>query len=325
MKRKRKLKKKVKKTILFLILSSFIIFAFWFKNKDNEKTIENKPNDNIEENIPPKEDETVPITPVEKTYLNKISNEQQLTEEQIKLLTNFYDDYYKSMKELKEYDLTKYFSNPNSENALIMQTALSVLIENRKSKPNDLSLTNVKYDLDIKNVSNEDGIIKIRLLENTYMNFKFMSEIESKIYNIENNFTIKKVDNEYKIVEHNKVQDLYVMITDVYNGGGKTELDKIKQNYISIINKNVEQNKKDYDDFINGRVSYKTCDHEYDRDAALNYALSWVNKRNSDWHTFNSNCQNFVSHLYFEIALPLLFLLVCLLHYLVCLELGRPK
>ena len=41
--------------------------------------------------------------------------------------------------------------------------------------------------------------MKISILENTYMRFAFMSDIESKIYNIENEFTIKKTNDEYMV------------------------------------------------------------------------------------------------------------------------------
>ena len=299
--KKRRLKKSVSRVLLFLIISSFILFVFLVFDKDDitQPTDGKTPQGNIPlEPVEP--GETQQPKPENTSYLNKITNKDSLNDEQLKLITDFFDEYYKSLKELKEYDLTKFFVDVDSEDALIIQTALSVLIENRKLKPNDLRLNSVKYDLNINGVNTNNGEVKISILENTYMRFAFMSDIESKIYNIENEFTIKKIDDEYKILKYEKVQDLYVMITDVYNGGGKQELDKIKQNYISIISKKVESNKKDYQDFLNGNIETKECDHKYDRQKALNYALSWVNKRNSNWTTFDSNCQNYASQVLYN-------------------------
>lgn len=311
--RKRRIKKVVKKVFLMFIFFCFTLFLIWFFNKDEKpkegllndfqqvQSSNNNKNDEQSNNTPTMEPEK-PTELLDVTFLNKVNNKDLLTEEQLKLIIDFLDVYYGSLKELKEYDLTKFFKNSNSEDALIMQTALSVLIENRKSKTNDLTLDSVKYDITIEDVEKSDNKITITLIEDSYMRFAFMSDIESKVYNIENIFTIQKVNGKYKIVNYEKVQDFYVMITDRYNNGGKEELNQIKKDYIKLINNNAKQDEIDYENFLDGKdYNPKTCDNSYDRRSALNYALKWVNKRNiSEWTTFESNCQNFASQVIYN-------------------------
>ena len=201
--------------------------------------------------------------------------------------------------------MTCLFKDSSSEQALINQTAVSLLIETRKLKPNDLSLDKAKYDLDFIEVNTNGNAVNVTVLENNYLNFNFMKEIESKIYNIENEFTLEKVDGKYKITKYNKVQDFFVMITDLYSGGGKTKLDQIKQDYLDLINEKLKKDRKDYNDFLNGTgINRKTCDHEYNREEALKQTV-WVNKRDPEWMEFDSNCQNFASQVLYSGGIPM--------------------
>lgn len=294
---KKKTKKNIFKIVLFLIVASLLIFCFWFFKgrkldvppSENPST-ENPPNPSGEEE-PSKEPD-----PEGTSYLNHITYTKEIDKEIEKTIIEYMDVYYKAMKELKEYDMTYLFSNPTGDQAYINQTAVSLLVEIRKLKPTDLTLSNVKYDLNITKAKQEGDSITVTVLENNYLHFNFMKDIESKVYNIENEFTLKKVDGKYKIVKYDKVQDFFVMVTDKYSSGGKAKLDDIKNNYLAIIKKNVETEKTNYQNFLAGTgITRKTCDHPYNRDKALEYALKWVNKRNPDWIKFDSNCQNYAS------------------------------
>ena len=59
------------------------------------------------------------------------------------------------------------------------------------------------------------------------------------------------------------------------------------------------------EDFLNNKVVGKTCDHEYNRDKALEYAKKWVNKRDSEWTTFDANCQNYASIVLYTGGIPM--------------------
>lgn len=298
------MKKNMKfKVMLFIILTIIVVCLFFFFNKKEEV---NNPESNID-NPSEEQNNEVENKPDEvgTNYLNDIKYTVKVDKEIEDVIVEFLNVYYNSIKELKENDMTYLFKDSTSEQALINQTAVSLLIETRKLKPNDLSLDKAKYDLDFIEVNTNGNSVNVTVLENNYLNFNFMKEIESKIYNIENEFTLEKVDGKYKITKYNKVQDFFVMITDLYSGGGKTKLDQIKQDYLDLINEKLKKDRKDYNDFLNGTgINRKTCDHEYNREEALKQTV-WVNKRDPEWMEFDSNCQNFASQVLYSGGIPM--------------------
>ena len=170
--KKRRLKKSIKLFFIFILVISFLLFSYLFFIKDNsEKPVDSQtpsdnPNNGESTDNPFIENPTTEIT-----YLNKVTYTKDLDDEKLKVIVDFLDTYYKSIKELKEYDMTKYFVSSTSEDALINQTALSLLIDIRKLKPNDLRMTSAKYDIDIINVVANDDEVDIELLENSYVRF----------------------------------------------------------------------------------------------------------------------------------------------------------
>ncbi len=298
------MKKNMKfKLILFIILSIIVICLFIFFNKKEV----NNPNENPNVDTPAEEPSKEEDKPDEvgTNYLNDIKYTVNVDKEIEDVIVEFLNVYYNSIKELKENDMTYLFKDSSSEQALINQTALSLLIETRKLKPNDLSLDKAKYDLNFTEVTTNGNTVNVTVLENNYLNFEFMKDIESRIYNIENQFTLEKIDGQYKITKYNKVQDFFVMITDLYSSGGKTKLDQIKQNYLDLINDKLKKDREDYNNFLNGTgITRKTCDHEYNREEALKQTV-WVNKRNPEWIKFDSNCQNFASYVVYSGGVPM--------------------
>jgi hypothetical protein len=305
--KKRKLKKSVSFILYLIILICFIIFIIWFLNNRNDN-IENKTSSNIESN----NDETLKEDSSTKsqdnsdkttnnnitnttTYLNNITYTVSIDKELENVIVEYMDKYYESMKNLKEQDMTYLFSN--NEQGLINQAAVSLLIEIRKLKKNDLSLYSTSYDLNIESVNKSGNTVTVVVRENSYLRFNFIKDTESKIYNIENDFTFEKVNGEYKISKYSKVQDFFVMITKKYTSGGQTSLDKIKNDYLSLIKEKEKSLENDYNEYLsNPDYVYKTCDHDIDRQAAYNYATSWVGKRNSSYKVYSTtNCQNYVS------------------------------
>lgn len=287
------------KFIIFIILASIITYCFL--NKDVEEVKE--PEENIVENIT--DDEKLPEVEEKTTYLNEITYTSNIDKEIENKIVEYMDLYYKQMKELKEYDMTYLFSD--NEQAYINQTAVSLLVEIRKLKPNDLTLYSASYDLDVKEVVETGNTVEVTVRENNYLRFNFMKNTESKVYNIKNIFTLKKVNGEYKISKYDKVQDFFVMVTDKYSYTSNYEnsLDKIKNDYLKIIKSNEKDLEKNYDEFINNGITNKECDHGYDRDKSLEYALKWVNKRNDEWTTFGANCQNFASQVLSTGGIPM--------------------
>jgi len=221
-------------------------------------------------------------------YLNKITGDE-ISDNVKEIIITYMDLYYRSLKELNMYDMDYLFSNDNV--ALKNREAISLLIEIRKMQKNDLRLSKASYDLDIKVKDNNQYLV----LENSYLQFNFMDSM-SNIYNIENNFTIENIDGEYKITNFDKVQDFFVMLDDG---------DYTRQDYLELTKKRLAKDEKFYQSYLDNGVKPLNCDHSYDRKKALDYALTWVNKRNSDWVTYDANCQNYASQVLYMGGIPM--------------------
>ena len=211
-------------------------------------------------------------------------------------LKDFFERYYRIISNLEYEDISDMFSN--KEYAYIYKTALELLIENRKKNELDLSLSNVKYELKLTDYKTTDTKVSFTVLENCSYRFALTKDYPTAIYNITNNFDLIKEDEKYKISYYKKVQDFYVMITDVYKKQDDYEkaLNKIKADYLNKFDTQNANIKKMRTNYLSDNYTTKKCDHEYNREKAYNYAITWVGRRNtSKWHTYSANCVNFVS------------------------------
>ena len=85
-----------------------------------------------------------------------------INEKKKKVIIEYMDLYYRSIKDLKVYDMSSLFANENARKK--NEAAISLLIETRKLKKNDLHLTEAYYDL---NFTSDDGVVKV--LEDSYI------------------------------------------------------------------------------------------------------------------------------------------------------------
>ena len=301
MKKRRKKKKRYKiKNILMLVIIIFLIVKLFNvlinSGKDNKDEIVKKEEPN--------------------TYLNKVNKTDNYNEDIDKDIQNiiikYMDSYFKSITTLKEVDMTNLFCD--KEEAYINQTAISLLINSRKLERNKMTISNAKYDIIFDDIDKKNDTVTVKVLENDYFHFDFMKDIESKAYEVENTFVLKKTDNTYKIKSLRKVQDFYVMITNEYKTGksdkdAKKELDKMKENYISDFKDEVSDFKTYLSRYENKKDTItKTCHYKYDRTKALNYAKKYVTNRNSKWSNFSEyggNCQNFASQVVYNGGVPM--------------------
>lgn len=236
-------------------------------------------------------------------YTDEIGSDK---EEINAFLKEFFDRYYDIISTLEYKDISDMFEN--DENMYIYKTALDLLLENRKNNPNDLTLSNVKYELNVQNFSKTNNEVAFKVLENCSYNFEFIKRYTTSVYNIENEFKLVKINGKYKVRSYKKVQDFYVMITDLYNHTAdyKAALDKIKSDYLKKFE--TENNKLNTmkENYLNNNYTLLTCDHEFNRSNAYDYATKWVGRRNTDsWYTYGSNCVNFVSQVMYAGGIPM--------------------
>jgi len=294
-------KKLVAILVLLLLIILFSSLYFIITNKQ-EKNIEVKPDPNHHQKVEIKEPEE-PVETLNITSNINISENKDLEA----FFKTFFDSYYKSLADLELTDTTYMFSN--LENAKVYKTALELLITTRKEKDHDLKINDIIYTLTVDKYKEENNKITIVLYENCQYKFNFIKDVESKIYNIKNTFTLVKDENSYKIDYYNKVQDFYVMITDYYKigsqGNYEEKIDQIKENYLEVFK---TENAKILDmqtNYLNNNYTKLTCDHAYDRESAYNYATNWVGKRNPRWARFGANCVNYVSQVMYNGGIPM--------------------
>lgn len=222
------------------------------------------------------------------------------------LLQEFFERYYKIIAGLNYEDINDMFYS--QEYAYIYKTALELLIESRKRSNFDLTISNVTYELKVKNYKNDSEKISFEVSESCSYNFSLTKEYKTSIYNINNYFDIIKDGNKYKISYYKKVQDFYAMITDMYKKTDNYEktLDKIKADYLIKFEEQDNNIQKMKFDYLNSNYQTLNCNHLYNREEAYNYALKWVSKRNTDkWHTYSANCVNFVSQVMYAGGIPM--------------------
>ena len=148
---------------------------------------------------------------------------------------------------------------------------------------------------------------KIPKLPNTFFTLKTF--IPLKLNNIKNNFKLIKQDGKYKIKSYDKVQDFYVMVSQLYKSTSdyKTSLDKIKSDYLKKFETSEQNFSKMKSDYLNGNYQVKKCDHEYNRTLSYEYATKWVGRRNdSEFKSHGgSNCVNYASQVMYAGGIPL--------------------
>lgn len=299
-KRKKKRKYKIKNIIslIFIIIILIIFYNFFMNNR-------------LLNNI--KQGKVV----VEDSYLNKIYKDElddDIDSNLEKIIIEYMDKYFRTITTLKNIDMTNLFDDDAFEESYIHKTALSMLVDIRKLEKNDMRIIKAKYDIIYKKIKVDSDIITVTFLENDYLHFNFMKDIESKVYGVENIIEFRKKDDSYKILKIRKVEDFYLMITNKYETGqnntkAKNELDKIKNDHINDYKKqlkDLDYKKKNY--YNRKDIPSKKCDNKYDRKEALSYAKKYVINKNSRWANYSAdggNCQNYASQVIYAGGIPM--------------------
>lgn len=298
---KRSTGSKILLVILFILLGMAIYGLY--KNNVSQPTEPKEPIVDPQDNK--KDPEPVVQPPkVKETYLNEVTNSSGTT---IKdgwqdIIVKYLDAYTKSLVYLESVDVTNLFTNPDGNEAYLTQTTVDFIVEHHKLQPNDMSLNDAYYDIEYKSVKINGNKVTIVFLEDDYHKFKFVSDdITSRVIDVENTVVINKSeDGVYTLDSVRVVKDHYVMFTNLINpSNGKQAIKNLKDKYIDQIKEEATKN-KELLETVNSKdyVASKTCDHEYDRVAAANYANKYADDRNSEYYDFSKdggNCANYVS------------------------------
>lgn len=276
--------------VIIIILISIFAFAcigikFYKPNEDNKQEI-------VEDVMP-------------ESFSNNIDDEYNVPQEIKDLIVKYNDAYFKSMYTLNQEDTNIYFCDDLQ--AKISNNAIKLMVEARRLYDFDFTLTNAHYDLKITSYEKTNDEYHVSLLEDDYMTFSFLDGIESQVFDIECNFIIRKVNDEYKISYLDKVQGYYMMFSD------KEDVETLDELY------------EYYYDRLSGQIDYKLnvlkpkaietpyisdyeYDKEYDREKAVLYSYEYFHLRNDKWHDFSlegGNCQNYASQCLYEGGIPM--------------------
>lgn len=273
--------KKLKRSVvlIFILFCLFITSVIGIIANNSEDTIIIETKD------------TVPVS-----FVRNINNTNNVDKEIIDLITKYMDAYFLSLYSLEKIDVSTFFDNDVI--AHVSNKAIELLIESRKLYDYDFKMNDAYYDLDIIEVINNNGVYEVSFLEDDHFSFNFLDGIESKCFGIENKMFIKKVNNEYKIIDYEKIQGYYSLFYDNKIDSIK-KCDELYDYYLKQVKK-VKEN----DDYLKLQAkdkpyfSDKTYSIKYDRVLANEYAYKYYHLRNSDWYDFSlegGNCQNYAS------------------------------
>lgn len=286
--KKRKIKLKFKfKVLLFIIITVLLLFIFFKKDETKEPVIIKK-NDFVNNITFNKDYSSTDFINVE----NKVIDVLNLL--------------YKSMYYLEENDFSKLIKDDTE--SYLTNKIVKYLVETRKNERNDLSLTNTSYDIEFKSIENIENDYIVTVMENGTYNFKFMKEVSSYYYNIQNIFTF---DESYNLISFKRSADSFSLFDEFLEED--YTLEEIDLVYEELYNKkiiSIEDNKLLYQEFLESeKPEYKTCDNDYNREKALSYASKYVKKRNTkEWEKYDEyggNCQNFASQVLFSGGIPM--------------------
>jgi len=229
------------------------------------------------------------------------SGEDLVDSQMITPITDYFEVSFNALANLESTDITSLFTD--NGNAQINQAALDYLITLRSNQSNDLHITNYVCGLTIKDVSQENGLIKVTLDEDQTVNFAFTSDIDSSSSGIEHVFYLQKTDQGYVLNAHTKVEDAFLLVEDIapnYSDSASMVSDLLSKTSETISNLADEKSS-----FNNGETNNTdvAVDHPYDADAALAYADTWVDPvnvvRNDSvfgvYDEHGGNCNNYIS------------------------------
>ncbi len=292
---KRKKKRLRRRRIILLLVFIFIIVFIIIKvNKKDNKTSENNDND------------------VVKTYLNKVVNnsDEEINEEWQNVIVSYMDLYTSSLHNLKSKDVTKLFTDKDSNEAYLTQASIDLQVYHHSLQPNDMKLKKAYYDIEYTDVKVDGDTITIDFLEDDYYDFKYLNNITSRIIDVENTFVLRNNNGKYTIDSIRIVRDNYVIFTNMLDDNfTKDEIDRLKDKYTNYIKEEVEKNKELLKEA--NRKKYepsKYCDHSYNRDDAVSYSYMYADDRNSEYSDYSElggNCANFASQAIHEGGIPM--------------------
>lgn len=278
-----------------------------------------------------------PIKDVEVTSSIDTTN-NKLPDEIKNLITGYNEEKYKALGSLVYTSLEDYFDTSDKYGQMyadFCNTSLKFLIFVRESRAADLSFGTASFEIKVTNVKLSNGVFTVNYEISEAVDFEFSPvtayscgmEVEAKIAKGEDGkykFVQLAEDTDVNLLFEEKVMNYLGYDFDEYYLKDMTIPDDFNSTQVlgNILGdlkleaeKNITEQAEQLAKFNAAPSDFAVAaaaEHEYDRDAAVDYAYRWVgtddivrNSSFSDYSSFGGNCQNYVSQCLLAGGIPM--------------------
>lgn len=284
------LKKGFLKRIIFLFAAVIIVAAgvIMYGNLNV-----NTDNAHIESDKPQNKETVVTPTAVIKDENDYLSSEQKAVLQQYALL------YAQTLATLEPQDISGLYYDLQSSEYYINKTAFEVLVTVRNMSDRDLKLEQCSVTYNITDAYTSNGKTYVSVLEDNSQKFKFIDDV-SQSFIIQHQFVMEQQEERWYIKSHAHEEDFYLLTEEAwekFSGSPETVSQNVIDAVIADTQENIDWLQQNY---LNKTEEKTATDTNYDRQAAVSYANSWVGERNYTgvylaYDAFGGNCQNFAS------------------------------
>lgn len=214
----------------------------------------------------------------------------RLTEERRDLLTRFMTLWYRSVGSFEIEDFTPVFQG--EEAALRHAASCRTQAAIRTAAPEDLHMTDCRVTLTVTDINGGTVIAG----ETTAMQFAGLPGIESELFDLPHIFVLTGEGDDCRIAAHEADDNPYFSFFYDTERGVDTHFDDLMENIAQR------------GELPREAAEERSCDHAYDREAALEYMLTYADHRNEAWHAYDDeggNCMNFGSQVLLAGGIPM--------------------
>lgn len=202
------------------------------------------------------------------------------------LLLDFMDCYYQSVCNLQAIDCTDLFVDRAQSD--YHRTVWRTLAAIRQQSPIDLHASSYSYSLRCTELSGDGDTAELTVLESSVLYFDGLEGLPSEQWNVKHTFRLQRISGDrWRIASH--VSDDNPYYSADYDAA--TDTDRHLPQLLACIEARRNDPRTPWTPEV-------TWDHDYDRDAALDYMLTYSAKRNPGYTAYDDvggNCMNFGS------------------------------
>lgn len=246
-----------------------------------------------------------------------------LEPEQIMLIKDYFFYYFESLALGEPQDLSLLFAEDSASQAqAAMHTAtFEVLTETRKMQPVDLRLTSCEYQITIgEQRLRENGDLMIYATEENTQEFAGLPGVEAQTLSMGHAFYMRETEEGWKLTKHWQNEDFHLLVSDIFRWGVRDENKEtdvegswefardIVERILNEARRNLVGREEELLAYRGETEDVPSWDHDYDRQAALEYAGQWIGERNPDWPAYDiygGNCNNFASQVLLAGGIPM--------------------